>query len=233
MNKTNNSSLVIVLPCYNCGKAVIDVVEGILPFTNRILAMNDGSTDDTVPTLESLPVHIQGWEKNRGKGVALLEGFRHWLQESDWDYCITIDSDGQHNPAEIAGFLNEAEKTQAGIVVGTRSFGGSTVPAHRRIANTLSSSLIASLTGCPVRDIQCGYRLLHRSAIEALLPELHEDAYAMETEMLMKALRLGIRVGETEVECIYNTESSIRSAWRPLTDSFKIARVVAKHMLSR
>lgn len=233
MIPSNYPQLAVLIPCYNSGKAVLDVVQSCKQFTPNILLVNDGSDDETSDIITQCGCKSIGWKHNRGKGNALREGFKHWLHKDGWEYLITLDSDGQHDPALIPALVEWCQQSKAHIVLGTRRFERRDMPGSRYWANTMSSKLIAWMTGCRVRDFQCGYRLYTRHALEKLVPLLTSNAYSIETEMVLSAHHLGLPFAEVEMEAIYLDSASQRSSWRPLTDSYGIACVVAKHLLQR
>ncbi len=226
-------NLAIIIPCYNCGNAVIPVVNACKSFSNQILLVNDGSGSETKKSIAACGCETIAWERNQGKGYALREGMKWWLRRGGWEILITLDSDGQHEPKEIQHLLDVYLKTEADIVLGTRRFERSGMPTVRYWANVLSSKLIALLTGCKTRDLQCGFRLFTRNALEQLMPRLLSNAYSIETEMLLTAHGLGLSYAEADVSSIYLEEASMRSAWRPLTDSWEIACVVGRYLVKR
>lgn len=219
----------IIIPCYNCGDVIRDVVERCLRYSNDILLVNDGSDGDCAALLETLPARVIGWPDNRGKGAALLAGFRACLEQPGWDVLITVDGDGQHAPEDIDTFLRRYQETGAGLIIGRRDFAQSEVPLVRRSANQLSSGMISKLFDLSIHDLQCGFRLLDREAVVTLLPYLANTGFAMETEMVLWARRLGVAIDEAPVQCIYTAESHVRSSWKPLLDSWRIAKVVVRH----
>lgn len=225
--------LAILIPCYNAGRAVVEVVQSCKQYTSNILIVNDGSGEETKNFISQCDCHTIGWQANRGKGNALREGFNYWLQHHGWEILITLDSDGQHDPALIPAFVETYKQSQADAVLGTRRFERHEMPGSRYWANTVSSKLISFLTGCCVRDFQCGYRLFSRHAIEILFPLLESNAYSIETEMVLLAHQLDLSMAEMEMDAIYLDSASQRSSWRPLTDSYNIACVVAKHLIKR
>lgn len=231
MNNVHNLDInvAVLIPCYNCGEAVVGVTEGCRPYANTILTVNDGSTDETAACLERLKTERIGWEINRGKGAALVEGFNYLLEQSRADVIITIDSDGQHAPADLPLFLERFRKTKADLIIGRRNFDLPGIPAVRRRSNKYSSKLIARLFHCGIRDFQTGFRLFSRPALERLLPYFTNTTFALETEMLILALKLGMKIEEIDIQSIYTTEAHSRSSWRPLVDSWRIAKVVARH----
>ncbi len=218
----------IVIPCYNCGSSIIDVVNGCRNYTDKILVLNDGSTDDTLHSIQRCHVERLGWEQNRGKAAALLEGFHYWLEKDDWHVLITMDSDGQHDPEDIPKFLEHFSKTQADLIVGKRDFSDEDIPGLRRWANVFSSTLIRQISGCNLSDFQCGFRLHKRRMLEDILTYLTSTGYAMETEILIRAHRLGYKIEECAIHCIYTDDSNQRSSWKPFTDSWHITKAVLK-----
>lgn len=226
-------NLTIVVPCYNCGEAVARVIEGCRKYAPNILAVNDGSSDDSLKHIQQTGVEAIGWESNRGKGAALKAGFAYWLERPGWDCLLTLDSDGQHNPEDIPRLMRCREESGSAFIVGRRRFDSAHTPPVRRMANKLSSKLIRSLTGCPLTDVQSGLRLFDRTLLEAMLPHIQSSEYAIETEMALWATRRQCRFAECDIECIYTPESNIRSDWKPFLDSYRIAKVVYRHLIKR
>lgn len=92
----------ILIPTYNNATTLFDVVSRVLAVCGDVLVVNDGSTDATMEVLQPLEdrIHVISYERNKGKGYALRKGFE-WARANGYDYAITIDSDGQHNPGDI------------------------------------------------------------------------------------------------------------------------------------
>ncbi len=228
----NDITPAILIPCYNCGASVIQVVEQCRRYTHNIVTVNDGSTDDTANYLQQCPAETIGWQVNQGKGTALVEGFRYLLDKSDWLAVVTMDSDGQHDPNDLPLFINCYKETRADLIIGRRNFQNSLIPLHRRWANTLSSLLISLITQCKIKDFQSGYRFLTREAVKTLLPHFSTSRFALETEMVLLAKKLEMKINEVDIRCIYTPEAQQKSTWKPILDSWHITKVVTKHLLS-
>ena len=100
----------VVVPTYNNHKTLKRVLDAILEYTNKIIVVNDGSTDETSAILKNYSDLIQiHHEKNSGKGVALRNGFKKAIEQG-FQYAITIDSDGQHYASDIPVFVDEIIK---------------------------------------------------------------------------------------------------------------------------
>jgi len=233
MNKTHNfPKLALLIPCYNCGAVIDEVVKKAQANEHvyRILLINDGSDDETTYHIELTGVENISWFKNRGKGHALIHGFKYLLDDPDWDALITMDSDGQHAPEDLSKFINRYQENRSDIIAGRRKFEEADAPWLRRWANQVSSRLIARLFRCPIQDIQCGYRLFSRKALKELYSDITSQNYAIETEMILNAQHLGMYIDEVDVQCIYDEDSSKRSAWKPLLDSYRITRIVFRYL---
>ncbi len=218
----------ILIPCYNCGESVLDVIAGCRSFCDEIVLVNDGSTDQTPEYLAESGGEVIGWEFNRGKGAALIEGFRYGLEKKEWDVLITMDSDGQHDPHDLPLFLKRYQERKEDLVIGRRDFTQSQVPNVRRYANDLSSWVIAKIFGIDLGDIQCGYRLHSREGLQQVFPYLTSHGFAMETEIVLLMKRMGFSLGEVDIRCLYSSDSQRRSSWKPFYDSWHIFKVCWK-----
>ena len=116
--KLNNLGIVVIIPTYNNDRTLLSVIEGVKQYSKHIIVVNDGSTDTTSGILKSIPgIQIITHTKNKGKGYALKNGLSA-AKEQGFRYAITIDSDGQHYPADIPAFANEIEMHPDSMLVG-------------------------------------------------------------------------------------------------------------------
>lgn len=209
---------------------MVDVISACQSFTPNVLAINDGSVDDTLKHIQTSSVNSIGWEINQGKGAALKAGFAYWFERPGWDCLVTLDSDGQHDPSDIPRLMQCRQDTNAEFIVGMRRFESTETPWVRRTANQISSKLIRRLTGCPLNDIQSGFRLFSRPLLEEMMPDIQSSEYAIETEMALWATRHRRSFAEIDIQTIYTTEATARSAWKPILDSCRIAQVTYRHL---
>jgi glycosyltransferase involved in cell wall biosynthesis len=173
-----------------------------------VLVVDDGSHDATASIARQHGVRVLSFAGNRGKGHALLAGFAALRDE--FDAVVTLDADGQHPPECLPEFVRAAE-SGADLVLGAR---GRTpdMPFARRFANGFSSGWAAWLAGQRVTDSQCGYRLHTRRLLERT--PLTPGRYEVETELVVRASRLGFRIAEVEIPTIYGAEQSQVHAFR-------------------
>ncbi len=154
----------IVIPAHNEAEHIAEMVHSALRYA-PVLVVDDGSTDDTALKASKAGAVLVHQSPNQGKGAALQAGFRKAL-EWGYDAVVTLDADGQHDPREIAAFVQMYERGPVDLIIGQRTF--SQMPPVRRLANTLAQQVFSWAIGRPIPDNQSGFRMLGRRLIEAL-----------------------------------------------------------------
>lgn len=222
---TDNSSppddLVALIPCYNAGHRVRTVVEGVLGQVSRVILVDDGSTDGSVDALSDLPLDVVTLTPNRGKGHALLAGFRRALEDPAMAGVCVLDADGQHDPAEIPRLYAAFRESGADLVIGSRVFDGGKVPWRSRFGNKVTVSVTALLLGHRLPDTQCGFRILSRPFLERIVNTVRGGRYETEMEIIVKAIRDGRKTISVPISTIYE-EGNASSHFRKFRDSYRI-----------
>lgn len=192
-----------LVPAYQAAAHLGEVLLGIgaLPEPPHVLVVDDGSRDATGEVARQFGARVHAFAANRGKGHALLAGF---ALLRDFDAVVTLDADGQHPPERIPAFVAAAE-AGADLVLGRRAISAD-MPALRRFANRFSSGWCSAIARQRISDSQCGYRLYRRAVLERT--PVRASRYEVETEMAVRAARLGFRVAEVEVPTVYGDETS-------------------------
>jgi glycosyltransferase involved in cell wall biosynthesis len=155
---------------------------------------------------------------NQGKGAALQAGFR-WAIEARYEAVVTLDADGQHDPAELPRFLQAYQAHRADLIIGTRDF--SQMPPIRRVANTLGRWLFSWALGQSVRDNQSGYRLISRQLLEAML-DSDEQGFQFEVEMIVVCVRRGFTLEWVPIRTIYADETSHINPWQHIVEFMRM-----------
>ena len=179
-----------------------------------VLVVDDGSSDATAEVAEQAGARVLRQTPNLGKGAALRAGFEVALGEGV-EAVVTLDGDGQHDPAEAPTFLAAyARRTVAGepteLIVGRRDF--RRMPPLRRLSNWLGTVALSTAVGRWIDDNQSGYRLVGRRLMAACLDSV-ESGFAFEVEMIALCLREGWPIEWVPIRTIYGDE---RSHIRPL-----------------
>jgi glycosyltransferase involved in cell wall biosynthesis len=221
------TDVLALIPGYQEGPRIRDVVERTrahLP----VVVVDDGSTDDTAAQAEAAGATVLRQVPNAGKGAALHAGFRYALEHGA-PAVVTLDADGQHDPAEIPAFLEAfaARQPTPELVVGCRDFAD--MPALRRTSNTLGTWVFSAAVGRRVADNQSGYRLIGRRLMTALL-DSSESGFEFEVEMIARCIALGLPLAEVPIRTIYAGEPSHIRNWQHvkhfLRVSWKAGRIV-------
>lgn len=207
----------ILLAAYNVGPLVGEVIERIRYPRNHILVVDDGSTDNTSEVARSKGVIVIRHTRNLGKGAAHKTGFRYAVTHG-YDYVITIDADGQHDPDEIPRFMEAIKHYD--MVIGRRYFSWRNMPIVRVFTNVTTSFIVSLLSGQRLRDVQSGYRAIRRTVIERV--RLRTNRYQTESEIIVQAARLGFRIGEIPISTIYRREA--RSHINPIIDTLRFIK---------
>ncbi|HEY7898496.1 MAG TPA: glycosyltransferase family 2 protein [Gemmatimonadaceae bacterium] len=214
---------VCVLPALNAGDTVAEVVTSVRRHVGDVfvLGVDDGSTDATRSILKRTCDHVLWFDSNRGKGAALRAAFEYVADRFPRSAVITLDADGQHDPAFAPRLLEALDL--ADIVIGTREIGCPSVPPHRRIANRISTAATCAVTRLRLTDSQSGFRALRGEVVAAI--DAHGDRYEYETDFIVRASQRGYRISEVAVPTIYGPPSHFRE----LADTWRVARVLWSH----
>lgn len=196
-------AILAIIPAHNEASRIVPVIQATLKHL-PVLVVDDGSSDNTPRVATEAGATVIRQIPNQGKGTALKTGFRYAL-EHGFEAILTLDADGQHDPAEIPLFLDAYTQTHADLIIGTRNF--SQMPLSRRLANTLGQVLFSWAVGQPIRDNQSGYRLLSRRMAEVSL-ESPVGGFEFEVEMIVLCLQRGYLLSWVPIRTIYAGENS-------------------------
>jgi glycosyltransferase involved in cell wall biosynthesis len=218
--------LIALIPAFEEGPRIGAVVEAARRYL-PVVVVDDGSPDDTAPQAEAAGATVVRQIPNAGKGAALREGFRYVLA-SGAAAAVTLDADGQHDPAEIPGFVEAFRERRPELIVGRRDFAA--MPPVRRLSNVLGGAALSLALGRNVPDNQSGYRLIGRQLMRAML-ESDEPGFEFEVEMIARCIALGLPLEWVPIRTIYAGEPSHIKPWRHLREFLRVtgkARRIAR-----
>ena len=208
---TTDLGLLAVIPAHDEAPRIGPVIAATarhLP----VLVVDDGSTDGTATEAEAAGAAVIRQHPNQGKGAALRAGFRRAIADG-YAAVVTLDADGQHDPADIPQFLRAwgSGTPVPDLVIGRRDFGA--MPLVRQLSNRLGGWAFAWAVGRDIPDNQSGYRLVSRRLMEATLAS-DEAGFQFEVEMIVTCIRAGWAIGWVPIRTIYAGEPSHIRPWR-------------------
>jgi glycosyltransferase involved in cell wall biosynthesis len=213
---------VIVIPAYNEEKTIAEVVRGAAATADRVLVVDDGSSDRTAEAAEAAGASVVRHLLNRGQGAALKTGTLAALAAGA-DVVVHIDADGQHDPAAVRPLVEPILDGRADVVFGSRFLGISAegMPASRRLLLWAARQFSILVLGIPSRftDPQSGLRALTAEAARRV--DFSQDRMAHCSEIMRLVSRSPLRAVEIPVKVVYTKESLAKGQ-----KAFDAARIV-------
>lgn len=212
---------IAVIPCFNEREYIHDVVKQTIPFVDAVIVADDNSTDDTFYKAEcagALPIK----HRNIYHGIGMNTWSGIWKAINlGATRTVTLDGDGQHNPSEIPLFLEKLDTYD--IVIGTRNHDLTNMPVYRRFGNFVLTSLfnIGFPQSLKVTDSQCGFRAFRADIFRDI--RTVDNGFGFVIELPLKAIKIGLKIGEVPVECIYHNDLSANSTMNPIKHGLQVA----------
>jgi len=194
------------IPAYNEEKTIGDVVKRSLQYCDKVIVVDDGSSDGTASVAKQSGATVISHQKNQGYGAAVITLFDRARQENA-DILTIIDGDGQHDPGQIQLLVNTLQENNVDVVIGSRFLDTtSQTPGYRKRGIKIITSAANFGADFKVSDAQSGFRAYSKRAIEAIHPT--ETGMSVSTEILMKISNKGLSVAEVPITVSYNGDSS-------------------------
>lgn len=212
--------ILVVVPVYNHGATLRQVVEGVLTVHPEVLVVDDGSTDQGLERIADLPVQVRAHQTNQGKGAAI----RTAAQEAaalGATHIVTIDADGQHDPVDLPRFFDAVWGHPLAVIVGARDFATANVPRASRFGRWFSNFWLRVQTGRKLLDTQSGFRAYPVALFEHL--EFTETRYAFEVEVLVRSAWAGLDLRDVPIRVHYPPAAQRVSHFRALADNARIS----------
>lgn len=223
---------VAIIPARNEARTIRSVAGSARRHVDRVIVVDDGSDDDTVAQLEGLDVVVVSRARPGGKAAALADGFEQALK-TDAERVVTLDGDGQHDPADIGRLLDAARDHAGHLVLGARVLQRHRQPGIRKFGNRFADFFISWASAQRVPDSQTGFRVYPRSLLESVRPSTDSrHGFVFETAMLIDGARSGHPCVAVCIDSVY-AEGARPSYFRPGKDVWEIFCFVAGRIVAR
>jgi len=225
----------VIIPARNEEDRIRTVITGIrerLP-GSEVLVVEDGSTDNTVEVVRSLGARVVSLPVNLGYGGALRVGFQYALAKG-YDRVITMDADGQHDPADLPAVVRGLDGDGNDLVIGSRFLGETTysVPFARRVGMFLFSLIASTVVGKKITDTTSGFMGVGPRALPVVAQHCATDF--PNAELICTVSTKGLEVGEVPIR-IHEREGgeSMFTLWKALYYPFKLLLAISMVLLRK
>lgn len=210
MNSTGYEDTWLIIPCYNEGQVIQEVIENARATFPNIVAVNDGSVDDSACRIHAGGAWLVDHPVNLGQGAAIQTGIEFARAQAGAEYFVTFDADGQHQVKDVVRMVQRLRSEDVDIIVGTRFGDGregeSQVPKLKRILLPIIAKMSSNSRKLGLTDAHNGLRAFNRTVAEQINIRMNGMSHASEIVSLIN--RNGWRVAEEPVDILY-TEYSL------------------------
>jgi len=210
----------IVVPVYNHGSTLGEVVRKVLAVHPDVLVVDDGSTDQGLNMIDNFPVQVRVHQHNQGKGAAVKTGADE-ARRLGATHIITIDADGQHDPGDLHKFFAAIKDKPLAVHVGCRNFETENVPRASRFGRSFSNFWLRVQTGRKLQDTQSGFRAYPVAIFEHL--KFTEVRYSFEVEVLVRSAWAGLDLCDVPISVYYPPREKRVSHFRSFVDNVRIS----------
>ncbi len=222
-----------LIPAHNEILTIRQVVDETSKNVDRVIVIDDGSTDGTSEALLDTTALVLRRETNIGKGDSLIEGFQAALREGA-DSVIVLDADMQHDPADIPRFLEKHVKMPGAIILGDRSADMQNMPGIRRKGIKFGNFFIGWACGQKIKDAQCGMRLYPADVLKSVkVPLRHTSGFKYETAILLHSAEDGVPFDYIPIRARYEGYVLRPSHFDPVRDFLRLFGLVTEYLILR
>ncbi|MFZ3166838.1 MAG: glycosyltransferase family 2 protein [Candidatus Methanoperedens sp.] len=195
---------IAAMPAFNEERSIAKMVFMCKKYADLVVVVDDGSSDSTADIAQAMGAHVIRHPKNKGYGGALQTCFKT-ARDLAADRMVIIDSDGQHDPAEIPKLV-EPLNEDIDVVIGSRFIhgNGKNVPIYRKIGMKILDTMTNMGSENKVSDTQSGLRAYGKKAIEKI--SINTNNMSAASEILMQVNDHHLKVKEVEIHCSYDVE---------------------------
>lgn len=215
----SSTDILVVIPVFNHGTTLRQVVEGVLRHHDRVLVVDDGSSQPVQGLIDDLTVELLTHEENRGKGAALMSAV-NWGLERNFSHMICLDADGQHDPEDLPLFLAAVNEHPQSLIVGHRNFDQQSIPGSSRFGRQFSNFWLRLQTGSQLKDSQSGFRAYPLFLFQQL--NFWTRRYNFEIEVLVRSAWAGVELRDVDISVYYPPGDERVSHFRGFMDNWRL-----------
>ena len=197
----------LVIPCFNEGQVIFDVIASARQTFPNIVAVNDGSRDNSAEAIHAAGAHLVNHPVNLGQGAAIQTGVEYARAQPGAQYFVTFDADGQHQVKDVVAMVNRLRTEPVDIIVGTRFAGqdNSQVPWIKRVVLKTVVMLSPRTKRLGLSDAHNGLRAFNRKVAEEM--DIRMNGMSHASEIVAMIDNHGWRVAEQPVDILYTEYS--------------------------
>jgi len=210
----------IVIPCFNEGRTIAEVIDRILQVRfdceREIIVVDDGSTDGSDQIIKTFSeVKLVTHETNRGKGAAIRTG----IETASGDVLVIQDADMEYRPSFLPELVDPIFKGEADVVIGSRFLGQvEGMSWSHAFGNKVLSWTASLLTGQAVTDVMTGHKAFRTSLLREM--RLKSGEFEIEVELIARAAKRRARISEIPITYSYRKAGTAKIGWRHGVSSF-------------
>jgi glycosyltransferase involved in cell wall biosynthesis len=199
----------VVIPVYNEGSVVEEVVRGVRETFPYVVCIDDGSSDESVAAARRGGAVVVQHPINLGQGAALQTGFDYALSDPLMTEVLTFDADGQHQVPDARAMVDKLREESLDVVIGSRFLDERTEVARlRRVILKTAAVYTRWTSGMALTDAHNGLRVIDRSLLERL--RLRQNRMAHASELIDQIGRARVRWAEHPTHVIYSEYSKAK-----------------------
>ena len=223
---------IALIPAYEPQDNLISLVHELKENNFEVVVIDDGSGKEFKYIFDEVSscAKVLGYNKNKGKGVALKVGFEYIKSNFMQDYVVvTMDCDGQHTVSDAKKLCEVAKLNPNTLVIGKR-LRNSKTPFRSRLGNRITRLIYHISTGIDVYDTQTGLRAFNKALLDYLI-KVEGERYEYEMNVLLQCIKNNIKIKEIEITTIYINNNS-NSHFKTFKDSLLVYKEIMKFSLS-
>ena len=195
------------MPAFNEEKFIAKTVVGCATYVDKVIVVNDGSTDATAMIATACGAKVVYHNENMGYGAAIHTCFET-AKEIGARAMVIIDADGQHDPAEIEQVLKPILDGEADVSIGSRFMKGNEIkiPFYRKVGTKVLDIATNQGSGMNFTDTQSGFRAYSKNAINKI--KINNTGMSAGSEILLQIKDHGLKVKEVPISCRYDIEDT-------------------------